>query len=231
MTHDLSPFFAPQGVAIIGASTNPQKLSHGILKNLKLYGYQGGIYPVNPKADQILDLKSYPDILDVPDPVDLAVVVLPAPMTPAVLQTCGERGIKAVIIISGGFREVGEDGEALEQECLQIAKQFGMRLIGPNCVGTLDLHTGLNTTFIEGIPAVGSIGFLSQSGAVCGGVVDYIADKQIGFSHFASLGNELDVDESDMIEYFGAHPKVKVIAAYVEGIQDGEKFLKVASEV
>ncbi len=231
MKNDLAPFFSPTGVAIIGASTNPRKLSHGILKNISLYGYEGGIYPINPKADQILGMSCYSDISLVPDPLELAVVVLPAPMTPAVLQSCGERGTKAVIIISGGFREVGGGGIALEEECLQIAQQYGMRLIGPNCVGTLDLHTGLNTTFIEGVPDTGAIGFLSQSGAVCGGVVDYIADKQIGFSHFASLGNELDVDESDMLAYFGNHPKVKVIAAYIEGIQDGEKFIRIASSV
>jgi len=231
MTSDLAPFFSPKGVAIIGASTNPRKLSHGILKNLNLYGFEGGIYPVNPGADQILGLTSYPDVALVPDPVDLAVVVLPAPMTPKVLRDSGERGIKAVIIISGGFREIGENGLQLEQECSQIAAGYGMRLIGPNCVGTMDLHTGLNTTFIEGVPDKGAIGFVSQSGAVCGGVVDYIANKHIGFSHFASLGNELDVDETDMIAYFGEHPKVKVIAAYVEGIQNGQKFLEVASQV
>ncbi len=231
MTSDLAPFFSPTGVAIVGASTNPRKLSHGILKNMTLYGYQGGIYPINPKADEILGLKSYPDVASVPDPVELAVIALPAPMTPDVLKACGERGIKAVVIISGGFREVGGSGLALEQECLEIAESHQMRLIGPNCVGTLDLYTGLNTTFIEGVPATGSIAFVSQSGAVCGGVVDYIADKYIGFSHFASLGNELDVDETDMIAYFGDHPKVKVIAAYVEGIRDGEKFIRVAGEV
>ncbi len=228
---DLAPFFSPAGVAIIGASTNPNKLSYGILENMKLYGFEGSIYPVNPKADVILDLKAYPEVSEVPDPVDLAVVVLPAPMTPDILRSCGERGIKAVIIISGGFREVGGKGIKLEEECRQIAQSYNMRLIGPNCVGTLDLYTGLNTTFIQGVPATGSIGFLSQSGAVCGGVVDYIADKHIGFSHFASLGNELDVDESDMIAFFGEHPKVKVIAAYVEAIQDGEKFLRTAKQV
>jgi len=231
MTNDLVPFFSPDGVAIIGASTNPRKLSHGILKNLTLYGYQGGIYPVNPGAEEIIGLQCYPDVSQVPDPVDLAVIVLPAPTTPDVIRACGERGIKAVIIISGGFREIGENGLQLEEECYQIARDYGMRLIGPNCVGTMDLHTGLNTTFIEGVPDKGGIGFLSQSGAVCGGVVDYIADKHIGFSHFASLGNELDVDETDMIEYFGQHPQVKVIAAYIEGIQDGQKFLRVAREV
>ncbi len=231
MTSDLAPFFSPAGVAIIGASTNPRKLSYGILENLTAYGYQGGVYPVNPNADEILGLKCYPQVGDVPDPVELAVVVLPASMTPEVLRACGERGIKAVIIISGGFREVGASGARLEKECLQIVKSYQMRLIGPNCVGTVDLHTGLDTTFIKGLPDKGSIGFLSQSGAVLGGVVDYIIDKHVGFSHFASLGNELDVDESDMIAFFGADPKVKVIAAYVEGIQDGQKFIRIASEV
>ena len=231
MKNDLAPFFSPKGVAIIGASTDPNKLSHGILENMKRYGFEGMIYPVNPKAEEILDLRVYPDVASVPDPVELAVVVLPAPITPAVMQACGERGIKAVTIISGGFREVGKQGVALEAECRQIAQSYGMRVIGPNCVGTMDLFTGLNTTFIEGIPAKGPIGFLSQSGAVCGGVVDYIADKGIGFSHIASLGNEMDVDETDMIAFFGDHPQVKVIAAYVEGIQDGQKFIDVASRI
>ena len=231
MISDLAPFFSPNGVAIIGASQDPRKLSHGILKNMTLYGFTGSIYPVNPKADQILGLQAYAEIAAVPDPVDLAVVVLPAPMTPAVLRACGERGIKAVIIISGGFKEVGGSGIALENECRQIAESYQMRLIGPNCVGTMDLYSGLNTTFIEGAPAKGSIGFVSQSGAVCGGVVDLIADKGIGFSHFASLGNELDVNETDMIAFFGEHPQVKVIAAYVEAIEHGEWFIQVVSQV
>lgn len=231
MRSDLAPFFSPQGVAIIGASSNPRKLSYGILKNMISYGYQGAVYPINPKVDEILGLKAYPDVASVPDPVDLAVIALPAQIIPDVLRSCGERGIQAVIIISGGFREIGDQGLTLEVTCRSIAQTYHMRIIGPNCVGTLDLRTGLNTTFIEGVPATGSIGFLSQSGAVCGGVVDYIADKAIGFSHFASLGNEMDVDESDMIAFFGDHPDVKVIAAYVEGIQDGEKFLRIASTV
>ncbi len=228
---DLAPFFSPKGVAIIGASQDPRKLSYGILKNMTLYGYAGGIYPVNPKADQILGLPAYANIADVPDPLDLAVVVLPAPMTPSVLRACGERGIKAVIIISGGFKEVGGSGIQLENECRQIAKSYQMRLIGPNCVGTLDLYTGLNSTFIEGVPAKGSIGFVSQSGAVCGGVVDLVANKGIGFSHFASLGNEMDVNETDIIGFFSEHPQVRVIAAYVEAIENGENFIRVVSEV
>jgi acetate---CoA ligase (ADP-forming) len=120
-----------------------------------------------------------------------------------VIEACGQRGIRAAIIISGGFKEVGAEGAALEKECVNIARRYGMRLIGPNCVGTLDLYTGLNTTFIQGFPARGRIGFVSQSGAVAGGVIDYIRNKGVGFSNFASLGNEADVSETDMIEYLG----------------------------
>ena len=231
MQHSLRPFFAPRGVAIIGASATPNKLSFGILRNMTLYGFQGQIAPVNPKADEILGLKCYPDIASVPDPVDLAVIVLPAPAIPAVIDACGRRGIRAVIIISGGFKEVGAQGADLEQQILQIAKGYGMRLIGPNCVGTLDIYTGLNTTFIQGVPSRGGIGFVSQSGAVGGGVVDYIRNKKVGFSNFASLGNEADVTEADMIEYLDADENTRVIAAYVEMIKDGQRFIEVASRV
>ncbi len=231
MKSSLIPFFEPRGVAIIGASSSPDKLSYGILKNMTLYGYRGQIYPVNPKADEILGLKSYTDISQVPDPVDLAVVILPAHMIAEVLYACGERGVRAVTIISGGFKEIGQEGKALEEKIKGIAGDFDMRLIGPNCVGTMNLVTGLNTTFIKGSPVKGGIGFISQSGAVCGGVVDHVINQGIGFSHFLSLGNEADVDETDMIEYLGSDPDTRVIAAYIEGIQDGQKFLRVTREV
>jgi acetyltransferase len=231
MKNQLSYFFSPAGVAVIGASSNPNKLSYGIFKNLTQYNYQGKIYPVNPKADEILGLKCFPDIASVPDPVELAVIVLPAPLVPRILEDCGKRGIKAVTIISGGFKEVGEAGTNLEQECIDIARQYGMRLIGPNCVGTIDLYSELNTTFIEGMPERGGIGFLSQSGAICGGIVNLVLDKKVGFSHFISMGNEADVTEADIIEYLGEDPNVRVIAAYVEGIKDGQHFIEVAKKV
>ncbi|MCX8025606.1 MAG: CoA-binding protein, partial [Thermanaerothrix sp.] len=231
MISDLRPFFAPQGVALIGASDNPSKLSHGILRNMVSYGYQGAVYPVNPKNTSILGLTCYSDIRQVPDPVDLAVIIIPAPLVPEALEACGERGIRAAIIISGGFKEVGPEGAALEKRCLEIAHQHQMRLIGPNCVGTLDLYTGLNTTFIQGVPARGGISFVSQSGAVGGGVIDYLRNKGIGFAAFASLGNEADVTETDVIEYLATDPNTRVIAAYVESIRDGQRFLRVASEV
>ena len=182
MTNELSPFFSPQGVALIGASSNPNKIGYGVLRNLTQYGYRGYVYPVNPHYQEVTGLPCYPDIVDVPDPIDLAVIILPARLTPAVLDACGKRGIKAAIIISGGFKEVGPEGAAIEDECVDIARRYGMRLMGPNCVGTIDLNTGLNTTFIAGMPNPGRIGFLSQSGGVCGGSIDYIIGRHIGFS-------------------------------------------------
>ncbi|MBI9046823.1 MAG: acetate--CoA ligase family protein [Anaerolineaceae bacterium] len=227
MSKQLSNFFSPRGVALIGASANPQKLSHGVLVNMQNYGYQGKVYPINPKNKEINGLQCYADVSLVPDPVDLAVIMLPAPYVKENLVACGKRGISVVTIISGGFKEVGDEGANLEKECVTIAEQYGMRLIGPNCVGTMDLHSGLNTTFIRGVPDKGSISFISQSGAVCGAIVDYVMNKGIGFSHFVSMGNEADVTETDLIEYFVEDPKVKVIAAYIEGIKDGKRFIEV----
>jgi len=224
-------FFTPKSVAIIGASSNPNKLSFGILKNLTSYGYQGKVYPINPKAKEILNLTCYPSILDVPEPVDLAVIVLPAHFILQVLKDCAEKGVHAVTIISGGFKEIGGEGISLELELLKVAHENNIRLIGPNCVGTVDLHSGLNTSFINGLPPKGSIAFISQSGAVLGGAVDYLINKGIGFSHFVSLGNEADITETDMIEYFAGDPKVKAIMIYAESIRDGARFIEVTKKV
>jgi len=223
-------FFKPSGVALIGASSDPGKLSHGILKNLLSYGFQGGVYPVNPKSDSILDLPCYPSIANVPDPVDLAVIILPAPYIAQVIDDCGKRGIRSVIVISGGFKEVGSEGLQREQELLLIAEKWGIRIIGPNCVGTVDLHSGLNTSFIKGLPPKGGIAFISQSGAVCGGAVDYLLDKGLGFSHFISLGNQSDVSETDMVAYLAQDPAVKVIAIYAESIKNGARFIETVKQ-
>ena len=231
MPSSLTPFFDAKGVAILGASTNPKKLSYGILENLVSYGYKGEVYPVNPNATEILGKKAYASIADVPDPVELAVVVLPVTVIMETMREIGERGIKAVVIITGGFRELGEEGAAVEQAVKELAQSYGMRVVGPNCVGTIDVRTGLDSTFIKGLPQAGPIAFISQSGAICGGVIDLIIDTKMGFSHFASLGNEMDVTETDMLEFFEADENVKVIAMYVEGIQDGPRFIEVARRV
>lgn len=231
MPSSLTPFFDAKGVAILGASTNPKKLSYGILENLVSHGYKGEVYPVNPNATEILGKKAYASIADVPDPVELAVVVLPVTVIMETMRQIGERGIKAVVIITGGFRELGEEGAKVELAVKELARSYGMRVVGPNCVGTIDVRTGLDSTFIKGLPQAGPIAFISQSGAICGGVIDLIINSKIGFSHFASLGNEMDVTEADMLEYFAEDEHAKVIAMYVEGIQDGPRFMEVARRV
>ena len=231
MTTNLVHFFAPQGVALIGATPNPHKIGNGIWCNLTQNGYRGQLYPVNPHHQEVAGVPCYPDIVAVPDPVDLAVIVLPAPLTPTVIRACGRRGVKAAIIISGGFKESGPAGAKLEDDCVAIARRYGLRLIGPNCVGTIAPYTGLNTTFIAGRPKPGRIGFLSQSGGVCGGIIDYIIGRHIGFSCFASLGNEADVTETDVIDYLGGDPQTHAIAVYIEGIGDGSRFTEVARRV
>ncbi|HNU02807.1 MAG TPA: acetate--CoA ligase family protein [Anaerolineae bacterium] len=227
----LTPFFNPSGVAVIGASADPRKLSHGVLRNCLSHGYRGAVYPVNPRAGEILGLPCYPDIEATPDPVELAVLMVPAAACPAVLEACGRRGLKGAIVISGGFREVGAEGLALEQELLRIAGQYSMRLIGPNCVGTLDAHTGLNTTFIRTMPKPGPIAFVSQSGAICGGILEWTAGKGIGFSRFATLGNAADVTETDLLEELAEDPNTRVIVAYVEAIRAGRRFIDVARRI
>lgn len=229
MPNDLVHFFAPRTVALIGASPNPSKLGHGVLHNLSRY--RGKVYPINPRHSEIAGLPCYPDVAAVPDSLDLAVIVLPTPRIPAVLQACGRQGVKAATIVSNGFKEAGTAGAAIEAKCLSIARRYGMRLIGPNCVGTIDLTTGLNTTFIEGMPEPGPIGFVSQSGGICGAAIDYFSALGVGFSKFVSLGNEADVTETEIIEFLANDVKTKVIAVYVEGINDGAHFMEVARRV
>jgi len=227
----LTPFFNPSGVAVIGASADARKLSHGVLRNCFSHGFTGAVYPVNPRAQEILGLPCYPNIEAVPDPVELAVLMTPAAACPGVLDACGRRGLKAAIVISGGFREVGAEGLALEQALLRIAGQHGMRLIGPNCVGTLDAHTGLNTTFLRTMPKPGPIAFVSQSGAICGGILEWTAGKGIGFSRFATLGNAADVAETDLLLDLAEDPNTRVIVAYIEAIRDGRRFIDVARRI
>jgi len=231
MPSSITPFFNAKGVAVLGASTNPKKLSYGILENLLINGYQGEVYPVNPNADEILGMKAYSSIADVPDPVELAVVVLPVTVIMENMKAIGERGIKTVVIITGGFKELGPEGAQIEKSVKKLAQEYGMRVVGPNCVGTIDIRTGLNSTFIKGVPQPGPIAFISQSGAICGGVIDLIINSKIGFSHIASLGNMMDVTETDMLEYFVQDEDVKVIAIYSEGISDGQRFMQIARKV
>lgn len=228
-TAPLRHFFHPRGVAVIGASATPGKLGYGVLHNLLRHGYAGAVYPVNPGATEMLGLPCYPDIAAVPDPVDLAVLIIPAAAAVTALRGCGERGIRAAAILSGGFAESGAEGAQRQQELLQIARSFDMRLIGPNCVGVLDAYSRLNATFIEQMPSPGVIAFLSQSGAMGGALIDWAKGQGIGLSHFASLGNTVDVDEADLIAYLAADEHAGAIALYIEGLNDGRRFMQMAA--
>lgn len=229
----LDAFFKPASVAIVGASRNPEKLGYAVLENLVKSGYAGNIYPINPSAEDILDHQVYPDITSLPKTPDLAVIVIPYPYVPEAVKECGEKGVKAVIVISAGFRETGREGLELELQLLDVVKEYGMRLIGPNCLGVIDAQTPLNVTFAAGgMPPKGPIAFMSQSGALGTAVLDMsFAGKHIGFSKFVSLGNKGDVNEIDLIDYFEDDDSTNVILAYSEGIPSGQDFMKIARHV
>ncbi len=217
--------FKPRGVAVIGASRQPGKVGYMVLYNLK-NSYKGPIYPVNPKADEILGLKAYPTILDVPDPVDLAVVTVPAKLVPEVVDQAGRRGVKAVIVISAGFKEVGGEGVELERRLVEVVRKHGMRMLGPNCLGIYSPSTGINATFLDpnkqGLPGKGPIAFISQSGALGAALLDWLDTNQLGLSKFISVGNKADIDEADLLAYLKRDPDTKSIAMYIEGIEPGE---------
>jgi acetyltransferase len=227
----LNAFFNPQSVAVIGASREPEKLGYAVLANLQEGGYGGNLYPVNPKADEILNLKAYPSVLDIPGPVDLAVIVIPYPLVPAVLEQCGQKEIPAAVVISAGFREAGREGLEREMELVETARKHNLRLIGPNCLGVIDTDTPLNATFAAGMPPTGPMAFMSQSGALGTAVLDMAMAGRIGFSKFVSLGNKADVSEIDLLEAWGDDPNSRVILIYVEGLPDGQKFIDIARKV
>ncbi|MBX3063942.1 MAG: acetate--CoA ligase family protein [Anaerolineae bacterium] len=228
----LESFFQPKSVAIIGASPNPDKLGHAVLKNAVESGYKGNLYPINPKADEILGWKAYKDVQDVPEVPDLAVVVIPYPYVPEAIEDCGKKGVPAVVVISAGFREAGMEGMQREVDMLKLAKKYNIRLIGPNCLGLIDAFTPLNVTFAAGSPPSGPIAFMSQSGALGTAILDWsMAGSRIGFSKFVSLGNKADISEIDLMQAWAEDDKTKVILSYSEGLPDGQKFMQVAREV
>jgi acetyl coenzyme A synthetase (ADP forming)-like protein len=230
----LSHFFNPASVAVIGASKNPTKLGYAVLENLVHGGYLSNgrrVYPINPKADKILDIEAFPSVTEVPDPIDLAVLVIPYPYVPDALRTCGEKGVPAAIVISAGFREAGLDGLERERELLEIANEYNIRLIGPNCLGVIDTATPLNASFSAGLPPDGPMDFMSQSGALGTAILDWAQAGRLGLNKFVSLGNKADVNETDLLQMWGHDPTSRVILCYIEGLPDGQEFIQVAREV
>lgn len=232
MHPSLIPFFEARGIVVIGASTQQDKLGFGVARNLVQSRYPGKIHFVNPKGGNLFGRMIYTNLSEVPDPLDLAVIVVPAPTVPEILRQCGQRGIRAAIVISGGFRETGAAGQALEEECVQIAQEYQMRFIGPNCIGLIDTNFPLDTTFLQTpIPPPGEVALLSHSGAICAALIDWSRGQGFSFSRLISLGNQANVNETDMLTPLAEDPKTRVIALYLEHIGSGREFVRVASQI
>ena len=227
----LDTFFGPRAVAVVGASRTPGKLGYAVLHNVVQHGYQGSIYPINPGAQEILGLRCYPSVLAVPGAIDLAIIVVPSRYVPRVLVECGEKRVKGAVIVSAGFRETGSEGWQREAEIIEIARRYAMRIIGPNCLGIIDTVSSLNASFALGMPVSGTIGFMSQSGALCTSVLDMALAENVGFSRFVSLGNKADVDELTLVRAWHDDDHTAVIIAYVEGIEKGVEFMEMARQV
>jgi len=231
-SESLIPFFNPKGVAVVGASHDPAKLGYLLATNLHRSGYKGAVHFVNLKGGTLLGKPVYQSVLEVPDPVDLAAILIPAQYVVPALKECGKRGIRAAIIGAGGFREIGPEGLKLEQEMLQVAAEEEIRLIGPNCIGLLDTHLPIDTTFLPPPgPSAGDVAFLSHSGAICAAAIDWARGQGYGISRLISLGNQADVSETDLIAPTAADGHTRVIALYLEGIRSGREFITQARSV
>lgn len=219
----LTRLLRPKGIAVIGASTKPGKIGHTVVKNLIESGYKGGIYPVNPTAEEILGLKVYKSVLDIPDELDAAAITVPAKFVLNVIKECGEKGIKGVIVITSGFSEVGET--EMEHELVKIAKEYGMRVLGPNVVGTLSNSDALNASFAPFLPLDGSASLVSQSGALLIAMDAITYTRRIGFDKLVSIGNMSDVNFGDMVSWLNEDENTKCISLYIEGLKDGRRFI------
>src|SRR5581483_10799129 len=228
---NLDCFFTPKTVAVIGASETPGSVGRTILSNLVANQFGGVVFPVNPKRSSVLGVKAYKSLDVLPDKVDLAVVATPAVTVPTVIRECVDHGIKGAVIISAGFKEIGPEGVNLEKSVLAEARRGKLRIVGPNCLGIMSPISGLNATFARGMARPGSVGFISQSGALCTAILDWSFQEAVGFSAFVSVGSMLDVGYGDLIDYLGDDPRTKSIVIYMESIGDPKAFISAAREV
>jgi acetyltransferase len=227
--HKLNSIFNPKRIALIGVTTNPNSVSGKVLINLVSGGFRGVVYPVNPEHEAVMGIPCYPDVKSLPRPPDMGIICSPAEKVPAAVRECGEAGIRGIIIISAGFREIGEAGQRLEEEIRQEIRKFdGMRVLGPNCLGVIVPSLKLNASFAAEMPKQGNIAFISQSGALCTSVLDWAIEGRIGFSYFVSIGNSMDVEFGDLIDYFGEDESTHCIILYIESIKNPRKFMTAA---
>jgi len=232
-SRELEELFHPSSIAVIGASNRPNRVGTALFRNILEAGYGGVVYPVNPSWKSVSGVRCYPDVAHLPEAPELGVVIVPASSVGDEVERLGRAGTRGVVIISAGFREVGEAGQALETEVLRIAAKHHMSVVGPNCFGVIntDPEVSLNATFSENLPPRGNIAFVSQSGALCAGILSYATSERIGFSRFVSVGNRAGVDENDLLYSLGQDPATKVILLYMESLANGRRFLEAAREV
>ncbi len=233
MKQNLKYIFWPQSIAVIGASTRTGSVGHATFANILMNGYTGIVYPVNPTVRSVLGVKAYPSVLHIPDEVDLAVIIVPAPAVPEVIEECGQKNVKGAVILTAGFKEIGENGIKLESRVKEIAQKHNLSLIGPNCFGIInsDHRVRLVATFGKAVPSDGNIAFVTQSGAVGVTALEYAQAEGIGLSKFASIGNKADINENDLLEYLRDDEQTKAIILYLEDLVEPKGFLKVAIEV
>jgi acetyltransferase len=227
-TLNLDKIFNPQNVVIVGASDAEGSVGYAIVKNFTQIGYAGKVYFVNIRKPEIVGVKTYKTVEEIPEPIDLAIIATPAKTVPDVIEDCGRAHVKGAIIVSAGFKETGAAGKELERKIFATAQKYGIRVIGPNCIGIIRPRISLNATFLDKMPKAGNVAFLSQSGALGSAILDWAIHENIGFSNFVSVGSMLDVDFGDLIDYFGSDPKTKSILMYVEGITEARKFMSAA---
>jgi acetyltransferase len=228
VTLNLDKIFNPRSIAIVGASDVEGSVGYALFKNFSQLGYPGKVYFVNIRKPEICGVKTFKAVGEIPESIDLAVIATPAKTVPDVMQECGKARVKGVIVVSAGFKETGPAGKALEETVLEIARKYGIRVIGPNCMGVIQPRINLNATFLDKMPKSGNIAFISQSGALGSAIVDWANHENIGFSTFVSVGSMIDVDFGDLIDYFGSDAKTKSIIMYIEGITDARKFMSAA---
>ncbi|HAJ95157.1 MAG TPA: acyl-CoA synthetase, partial [Actinobacteria bacterium] len=224
-------FFCPDSVAVIGAAREEGKVGRIIFDNINDSGFKGKIFPVNPKAKDISGHKCYGSIMDIPQDIQLAVIVIPAKYISKILEECSEKGIKYIIVISAGFKETGVKGAKRERRLIEKARDYGIRILGPNCLGMIDSQCPMNASFSANMPSKGRIGFISQSGALLTSVLDWAKASKIGFSKVVSLGNKADISENDLFEAWSEDPNTDVITAYIEGVVNGKDFIRISSKV
>lgn len=227
----LEAFLKPRSIAVIGASRDPDKVGHKIFRNLLESGYRGKLYPINPKAVELLGRKCYRSVTDIPGDVDLVVIAVPAKIVPAVAEECGEKGVKGLVVISAGFSETGREGTRLERHLAAICQKYKMRMQGPNCLGIINTRNHMNASFAAANPPPGNVAFVSQSGALGSTILNWANQNDVGFTSFISLGNETDLDAADFIEALAENNETRVIGLYIEGVKDGERFVQIAKKV